>query len=163
MSTSELGIGIVTRNADSYVARFEASEKVDGVPRAVQIISLTAGKIDSSVGAETRSVVSDDTLDVTTLSGSILVGDNAYLGCYVLHSSRNGSCIVTPLLCDSNGVVIGKLSSKETKVDIEFIKSGEYLSTCLIWDIRSCGAWKIFPHVYNLSSGNSVKLWVYTY
>lgn len=163
MPTSERKTGIRTTGADSYVATFRASEDVDGGERLVQIISMTSGKIDESIGASTRSVSSDDSLDLTTLSGSVQIGDDGYFACYVRHSQKNGQCLITPLLCDNNGVVIGALNSKTSKVMLPVASGSNYIANCLSWPVMETGAWRIFPHVADLSDANSVQMWCFTF
>lgn len=159
---SEKSVGIDTRNADTWVAAFEASETAEGHSRQIQIISMTAGKIDEFVGPATRSVSSDDSLDITTVSG-IEVGDNAYLACFVKHSQEAGSCLVTPLLCDNNDNVVGTLETKQSKVGLPLASGSHYISSSLSWDIKGTGAWKVHPHIYNLSDSNEVSVWAFTF
>jgi len=161
----EKSIGINTSNADEYVAAFEASEQADGHTRAIQIIATTAGKVDETIGSADRTVSSNDSLDVTAVSGNIIVGDNAYFACYLAHSESNGSCLVTPLLCDNDGNVIGTLEPKQSDVNqgIPLVSSSAYLSRCLVWEVMTTGAHKLYPHVYNLSDSNSIDMWCFTY
>lgn len=158
---AEKSTGIRTTGADTYVATQDASEQAEGHNRQLQIITLTAGKIDS--GLSRLAVSSNDSMDVTAVSGSLLVGDNAHLACYVEHSLSNGSCLVTPLLCDNDGVVLGYLPSKTSSVQIPVEKSGKYLSICLSWEVMATGSWKLFPLVSSLSNGNSVDVYAYTF
>jgi hypothetical protein len=158
---TERSVGIKTTGADTYVATFEAAEQAEGQTRVVQIISLTAGKIDS--GLSRLSISSDDLMDVTSVSGSVVVGDNSHLACYVDHTQSNGSCLITPLLCDNDGSVLGYLAPKVSSVKVPVIKSGKYLSSCLSWEIMTTGSWKLFPLVSELSSGNSVDVYAYTF
>lgn len=161
---AERSTGINTRNADEWVATFSAAEQADGRTRVVQIVSLTSGKIDSVVGAADRTVSTNDSLNITTFSGNIIVGDNSYLACYVEHSVVTGSCNITPLLCDNQGQVVSTLPTKVSQVVLPTQSgSGNYLTPCLSWDIKGTGAWKIYPHVYNLSAGNTVDLRCYTF
>lgn len=163
MTTTERGTGIKTTGADTYVATFRASREVAGQERVVQIISLTSGKVSDSLGDSTRSVSVDDSMDVTTLSGSVPIGDDAYLACYLRHSQPNGQCLVTPLLCDNNGTVMGTLHSKTSKVMLPVASGSNYLANCLSWPILETGAWSIFPHVSDLSQSNTVDLWCFTF
>jgi hypothetical protein len=98
---AEKSVGIRTTGADAWVATFLASERADGHVRNVQVVAITAGKIED--GVSRLGVSTDDTLDVTTVSGNLLVGDNNYLALYTSHTQPNGSCLVTPLLCDAEG------------------------------------------------------------
>lgn len=160
---SERSLGINTRNADAWVAAFEASEQAEGYTRAVQVVALTSGKIDQNVGEPIRAVSSNDSNDITTFSGNVEVGDNAFCAIYSRHNQSSGSCIITPLLCDNQGTVIGILDSKYSNVPITLYSGSDYISKPLIWDIKSTGAWKIFPHISELSESNTVKLWVFTF
>lgn len=158
---TEQATGIKTTGADTYVGTFLASEQADGKTRVIQIISMTAGKIETGT---TRSNVSfDDSWDVTTVSGDLIAGDNKYLGCYVEHTQSNGKCLITPLLCDDSGVVIGYLPPKVSDVKVPVEKSGSYLSVCLSWEVMSTGAWKIYPHISGLGEGDVVTVYAYTF
>ena len=157
----ERSTGIKTTGADTYVATSDASEQAESHIRVIQIISMTAGKIETGV---TRSgVSSDDSWDVTTVSGDLIAGDNKYLGCYVEHTQSSGECLITPLLCDSDGIVIGYLPPKLSEVKVPIEKGGKYLSICLSWEVMSTGAWKIYPHVSGLSVNNTVSIDAYTF
>lgn len=158
---TEQATGIKTVGADTYVGTFLASEQADGKTRVIQIISMTAGKIET--GLDRIGVSSDDSWDVTSVSGSLIAGDNNYLGCYVEHTQPSGKCLVTPLLCNNDGIVIGYLPPKISDVKVPVQKSGKYLSICLSWEVMSTGAWKIYPHISGLSDGNSVDVYSYTY
>jgi hypothetical protein len=160
---AERGTGIKTTGADTYVATFDASEQGDGHSRVVQVISLTAGKVSPTMGSPTRSVSSNDSLNMTTISGNINVGDNSYFACYLRHSQPNGYCLVTPLLCDDNGTVMGSLESKASRVMLPVASGSNYMSPCLSWPVLETGAWTIYPHVTDLSSGNSISMWCYTF
>jgi hypothetical protein len=162
LATAEQATGIDTSRANAYVATFQASQDADGQTRLVQIISMTAGKIDESVGSATREVISDDSLTLTTVSG-IEVGDNAFLSCYLKHSQETGSCLVTPLLCDNNDNVIGTLETKQSKVGLPLASGSHYLSNSLTWEIMNTGAWKVYPHIYRLSESNEVDVWAFTF
>jgi len=155
---AERSTGINTRNPSDYVATFDAAEQAEGQVRLIQIVSLTSGKIDTAKGSPDRTVASNDSLDLTTTSGDVTVGDNAYLACYTEHSQIDGKCFVTPLLCDNDGEVVGMLPSKESKVTITTYSGSNYFSNCLSWEIRSTGAHKVFMHVSELSTGNSVDM-----
>jgi hypothetical protein len=157
---SEKATGVITRNADAYIATFEAAEQAEGQIRLVQIISITAGKIPEVVGVPTRHVVNNDSLSITTLSGYLL-GDNSHLVCYVKHKEPGGSCLVTPLLCDNNNQVIGTLESKYSKVSLTLASGTAYLSPCLRWEFLGTGAWSIFPHVCQISEANEIDLWLF--
>ena len=159
---SESLTGISTVNADAYVATKSAAEVIGGKTGVIQLIGLTAGKIDQSVGSPLRTVSTSDSFDVTTFSGSVLIYDDSFLACYIEHSQLNGSCLVTPLLCDNGGVVIGCLPSRQSQVNLPLQKGSYYISNCLSWDIKDTGAWKGFIHISNLSSSNTVKLWSFT-
>ena len=116
---SELATGIVSRNPTDYVATRTAAEQAEGHSRVVQIISMTAGKIESGANSFTRlGVTSNDALDVSSVIATMVAGDNNRLACYVQHSQSNGTCIVTPLLCDANGTPIGVLESKTSRVQV---------------------------------------------
>lgn len=156
---TERATGINTRNANEYVATFEASEQISGSSRLIQIVALSSGKIDSSVSSPLRSVSSSDSSEVTTISGSVSAGDNSFFVCYVDHKEKNGSCMITPLLCDNDGLVIGSLPPKTSKANPYLTKNTYYISSCLIWDVKGSGSWKIFPHVMDLSASNNIKLW----
>ena len=160
---AEKATGITSSNPNAWVATFEASEEAEGHGRLVQIVSLTSGKIDQSVGAPNRTVSTNDSLTITTVSGNILVGDNSFLSIYVEHSQPAGKCLVTPLLCDNDGIVIGSLPSKMSSVGLTLTNATGYLSSCLTWSILSTGSWKIYSHVCELSNSNEVKLWVFTF
>jgi hypothetical protein len=160
---SEKSVGINTRNADAYVAAFEAAEQADGYTRNIQIVGLTAGKIDQNLGDPDKIVSSNDSNNITTITGSIETGDNAYCAIYPRHSQSAGSCVVTPLLCDNQGTVVGMLDSKYSNVPITMYSGSDYISKPLIWDIKSTGAWKIYVHISELSDSNTVKLWIYTF
>jgi hypothetical protein len=160
---SEQSVGIVTTGANEYVAAFTASQQADGKDRVIQLIAVVAGKIDESVTSPTRSVSSDDSLDMSTVSSPTLIGDERYIGVYIKHSEPDGKCLVTPLLCDNNDAVIGTLETKESKVQLPMASGSHYLSSCLSWEIMSTGAWKCFPHIYNLSDSNAVDVWMFTY
>lgn len=160
---SDRAAGINTRNADAWVAAITASEEVNGHERLLQNITVTAGKVSEQLGATTRSVFSNDTLDITTITGSVSIGDDGYFGCYIRHSQSNGSCLVTPLLCDNNGVVMGSLDSKKSYVSLPVASGTNYISNCLVWDIKNTGTWKVFPHIYSLSDSNAIDMWCYTY
>jgi hypothetical protein len=159
----EKSTGIKTTNADTYVATFLASEEAEGKQRVVQIISLTAGKVDSSLGSPARTVSFNDSSDISTLTGNIEVGDNYYLACYVRHSQLNGSCLVTPVLCDNNGTPMGLLESKKSQVQLTVTSGIDYFSKCLSWEVAGTGAWKINAYISDLSVGNSIQLWCYTF
>jgi hypothetical protein len=158
---TEKAVGINTRNADQYVAAFVASEQVDGHDRLTQIVSLTAGKV--GTGDFRLSVSTNDSEDVTTISGNLLVGDNNYLVFYTQHIQPNGCCLLTPLLCDSGGTVIGYLPPKLSSVQMPVTVSGKYLSACLSWAVMSTGAYYIYPLITGLSGGNSVDVYAYTF
>jgi hypothetical protein len=158
---AEKSTGIKTTGADTYVATQQAAEQAEGQSRVVQIISMTAGKIET--GISRLGVSSNDAMDVTSVSGSLVAGDNMYLACYVNHSQSNGSCLVTPLLCDNDGVVLGYLDPKVSSVKVPVINVTNYLSVCLSWEVMSTGAWKLFPLVSELSDGNSVDVYAYTF
>jgi hypothetical protein len=158
---AEQATGISTRNPDTWVATFEGSEIVGGHTRQIQVVGITTGKI--AGGLSRLSVSTNDSMDVTSVSGSVVVGDNSHLVCYVTHTQNNGACLVTPLLCDNDGVVIGYLPPKISNVKVPVQKSGKYLSICLSWEVMSTGAWKIFPLVSELSDGNSVDVYTYTF
>lgn len=155
---AERSTGINTRNPSDYVATFDAAEQAEGQTRLIQIVSLTSGKIDTTKSAPNRAVSSNDSLDLTTTSGDISVGDNAYLACYTEHSQSDGKCFITPLLCDNNGEVMGMLPSKESKVIVTTYSGSNYFSNCLSWEIRGAGAHKVFMHVSELSAGNTVDM-----
>ena len=163
MPTSERGTPIKTTGGDTNVATFRASEDFQGQERVVQIISMTSGKVSEDIGSPDRSVSVNDSLDITTISGNVLAGDNSYMACYLRHSQSNGQCLVTPLLCDNNGVVMGSLESKSSKVMLPVASGGYYLANCLSWPILETGAWKIYPHVTDLSDSNSVEMWCFTF
>lgn len=165
MPTSERGTGIKTTGADTYVATFKASQDVGGQERMVQIISLTSGKITDQVSTPTRSSVSvDDSMDTTTLSGMLQVGDDSYFACYTQHSEQTGQCLITPLLCDNYGNVVGVLNSKKAQVRLPVtVSGGAYLANCVSWPVLETGAWQIFPHVTDLSDSNSVDMWCFTF
>jgi len=154
-------VGINTQNADNWVAAITAAEEADGHTRLIQLISVVAGKIDESIGSPARTVASNDSLDITTVSGNVLVGDSSYMSMYIQHSQEDGSCLVTPLLCDNDGVTIGCLDSKVSRVSAPLKTGSYYLSSHLSWDIRETGAYKCFPHIYNLSSSNIIKCWIF--
>jgi hypothetical protein len=158
---AEKSTGIKTTGADTYVATQQAAEQAEGQSRVVQIISMTAGKIET--GVSRLGVSSNDAMDVTSVSGSLVSGDNMYLACYVDHAQSNGSCLITPLLCDNDGSVLGYLAPKVSTVKIPVTKSGKYLSVCLSWEVMSSGAWKLFPLVSELSNGNSIDVYAYTF
>jgi hypothetical protein len=158
----ERSIGITSRAPTDFVAAFTAAEQADGESRLIQIISLTAGKISDTVGAPLRIVSVNDTMDVSTLTGDVIVGDNSYASIYVQHSQPTGSCLVTPLLCDGAGTVIGCLSPKQSQVCLTLQSgTGSYMSSNLNWDVKGSGAIKIFPHVSGISAGDEIKLWVF--
>jgi hypothetical protein len=158
----ERSVGLDVRNPNAWVAAFVGAEEADGHERLVQLIALTGGKIDNIVGTPTREVSTNDSFNVATLSGNLTVGDNSALSCYVQHSQLNGSCIVTPLLCDNSGTVIGCLNPQQSRECMTLQSgTGYYISPNLNWDTKGTGAFKIFPHVSNLSVGNDVKLWVF--
>lgn len=160
---SEKATGIISRNADAWVATFEAAEQAEGHSRLIQIVSLTSGKIGTSVGAPTRTVASNDSSDTTTFSGSIVLGDNNAIAAYIQHSQSSGNCIITPLICDNNGAVVGGLNPLRSTTILDLKgASNYYLGNTLIWDIKGSGGWKIWPHVSNLSDSNTIKLWIYT-
>jgi len=159
---TERSVGINTTNATDYVAAFIASEQADGHSRQIQIIAFTGGKIDSTVGSQTRSVTSNDSDNLEYISDTVAVGDDCYLGCYIKHSEPSGSCVVTPLLCDAGGGVIGVLEPKKS-VAIPVASGSHYLSTCLTWQIMGTGAWRVYPHINKLSESNSVDVWLYSY
>ena len=160
---TERALGISTRSATDYVAAFTAAESADGQIRQVQLIGLTAGKIDATVGAAGRIVSSNDAMDITTLSGNTLINDSHYLAIYVQHTQPNGSCLVTPLLCDSTGRVMGSLESKVARVTLPLASGTNYIANCLVWPVLETGAWTVFSHVSNLSSNNTVSVWVFTF
>jgi len=160
---SESAVGIKTVGADTYVAAYTAAEQADGKTRVVQIISLTAGKVDSSLGSPTRSVSSNDSADISALTGDIEVGDNYYLACYVRHSQPTGSCLVTPILCDNQGTPMGLLESKRSQVQLTVTSGIDYFSKCLSWEVAGAGAWRINAYISDLSVGNSIQLWCYTF
>ena len=159
----ENSVGIKTTGADTYVAAFTAAEQAEGKSRVVQIISLTSGKMDPLVGSPTRGVSVNDTLDITTVTGSVSVGDNAYFACYLRHTQPAGSCLVTPLLCDDGGTVVGCLPSKISRVMLPVASGTNYISNCLSWPVMETGAWKIYPHVTDLSLSNTVDMWCFTF
>ena len=163
MPTNERGTPIKTTGGDTQVATFRGSEDFQGQERVVQIISITSGKTNEGLGSPDRTVSIDDSLDITTISGSITAGDNSYLACYIRHSQPDGYCLVTPLLCDNDGVVMGTLDSKPSKVMLPVASGSHYLSNCISWPILETGAWKIYPHITDLSYSNSVDVWCYTF
>jgi hypothetical protein len=163
VSTVERGTPIRTTGGDTNVATFTASELVGGQERIVQIISLTAGKIPEFLPPATRSVSSDDTMDITTVSGNVVVGDNSILAVYPQHSQPTGSCLVTPLLCDNGGNVVGCLNTQAAKVMLPVVSGIAYFSPCLTWSIMNTGAWYVYPHISELSSGNDVNIWCFTF
>lgn len=163
MATIERGTPIKTTGGDTQVATFRASQDVEGQERVVQIISLTSGKANESLGPPTRAVSTNDSMDITTISGNVLSGDNAYLACYVRHSQPDGYCLVTPLLCDNDGVVMGTLDSQASKVMLPVASGTNYLASCLSWPILETGAWRIYPHITDLSGSNSIDLWCFTF
>jgi hypothetical protein len=159
----EKSVGIKTTGADTYVAAFSAAEQAEGQNRVVQIISLAAGKVSSSLGAATRSVSSNDSLDMSLITGDMVVGDNSFFACYLGHSQSNGSCLVTPLLCDNDGLVIGTLESRVSRVMLPVVNGAKYMSNCLSWPILETGAWKIYAHITDLSGSNVVDIWCFTF
>ena len=160
---TERAVGYDARNSTEYVAAFVASEEADGHTRLIQIMSVTAGKVDEDIGDPYRIVSTNDSMDVDSLSGNLEVGDNSYLTCYIHHSEPTGSCLITPLLCDNNGVVVGTLEPRQSNVCLTMQSgTGYYMSNNINWDIKGTGAYSIFPHVSNLSSSNIVKLWVFS-
>jgi hypothetical protein len=159
----ERSTGINTRNANEYVATFLASEQAEGHDRVIQIISITSGKIDESFSSPSRTVSSDDSLDISTVSGNVVVGDNAYFACYVKHSKDRGNCLITPILCDNEGKAIGILPPKKSEVLLTLYSGSSYFSPCLSWDVKDTGCWKVFPHVSGLSDGDIVDIWVFTF
>jgi hypothetical protein len=159
----EKSVGIKTTGADTYIATFKAAEEADGRERLIQIISLSSGKISETLGAAPRSVAADDSLDVSGITADFVVGDNAYFACYLKHSEPNGYCLITPLLCDNEGHVIGCLETKASQVKLPILDGSDYLSTCLSWPILETGAWKIYAHVTDLSVSNIVDVWCFTF
>jgi hypothetical protein len=160
---TERATGIKTTGADTFVATAEASEQAEGKTRLILIISLAAGKVSSSLGAATRSVPSNDSLDMSLITGDIVVGDNSFFACYLGHSQSNGSCLVTPLLCDNDGLVIGTLESRVSQVMLPVVSGTKYMANCLSWPILETGAWKIYAHITDLSSSNTIDIWCYTF
>jgi hypothetical protein len=160
---TEHATGINTRNATAYVATQVAAEQADGNTRLLQIVSITAGKITGDAYSSTRTVSSNDSLTVTTISGNILVGDNSRLSCYVQHTQSTGSCLVTPLLCGADGKVIGTLETKQSNVMLPLVSGTNYISNCLSWSIMDTGAWYTYTHIYNLSDNNTVTVSSYTF
>jgi|WetSurMetagenome_2_1015567.scaffolds.fasta_scaffold367686_2 hypothetical protein len=158
---TERSVGIKTTGATDYVAAFTASEQADSHNRVVQIIAMTAGKIDT--GLSRLGVAANDSMDITSVSGSLVVGDNSRFACYIEHSQSNGTCLVTPLLCDNDGVALGYLPAKSSSADMSIVKSGKYLSPCLSWEILNTGAWKIHPLIFGLSDGNNIDVYSYTF
>jgi hypothetical protein len=154
-------VGISTKNADEYVAAFTAFEQVEGHTRLVQLVGITSGKIPDDIGSPIRTVITDDPLDVTTVSGIMIVDDNSSIVCYAQHSQPDGICLVTPLLCDATKVV-GCLPSKKSQTALGITTSGNYISTGLSWDIKGAGAVSVFPHISGLSAGNSISLWIFS-
>jgi hypothetical protein len=159
----EKSVGVKTIGADTYIAAFSAAEQAESKSRVVQIIGLTAGKILETPGLATRSVTSDDSADVSAIVGDIEIGDNSYLACYVVHAGLNGSCLLTPLLCDNDGSVIASLDSKVSRVMLPIYNGSGYLSNCLSWPVLETGAWKVFVHVTDLSTSNTIDIWCYTF
>lgn len=160
---TERSVGINTQNADKWVASFDAAEQAEGHTRVIQIIGLTAGKIGTPVGAATRVVATDDPLDISSISGNLVIGDNSFLACYLRHTSDKGQCLITPLLCDDNGDVIGTLPPKRSTVAVPLLDGVDYVSNCLSWDIKGTGALKAYMHVSNLSNLNTISLWCFTF
>jgi hypothetical protein len=159
----EKSTGIKTTGANEYVATFKASESAEGHDRVIQIVSIASGKIDESLGSPTRNISSNDSMDITTISGNITIGDNSYLAVYPRHSQSNGSCLITPLLCDNEGVVIGCLETKSSSVMLPAASGTNYIANCLSWAVIETGAWKLYPHVSNLSSSDTIDLWCYVF
>jgi len=159
---ADRSVGIRTSGADTYVAAFTAAEQAEGKERVVQLTGLTAGKVSENLANSIRTVISDDVYDATTFSGSIVIGDSAYLTCYLRHSRSDGECLVTPLLCDNYGIVMGCLDSQKSKVMLPVVSGTSYLSNNLSWAVMETGAWKVFVHVSGLSAANSVDLWAFT-
>lgn len=155
---AERATGISTANANEYVATFTASEEAEGQTRLIQIISLAGGKIEAAKPSAMRSVSSDDSYDLTTVSGDLLLGDNAFIACYTEHSELTGNCLITPLLCDNDGVVMGVMPTKKSQVSLPVYGSSNYYSNCLSWEVRETGAWKAYLHVSALSDSNTVEL-----
>lgn len=160
---AELSTGITVRSPTDYVATQQAAEQAEGHNRVIQITSMAAGKIEIGNNYSTRSVSSDDGYDMTTVSGSHIVGDNNYLACYVKHASSNGSCLITPLLCNQDGAVMGHLDPKMSTVGLPVASGSYYLAPCLSWNIMQTGAWKLYMHVSRLNAGNSIQLDAYTF
>ena len=161
---SDRSTGIVTRNPTDYVATQDASEQAESHSRVIQIISMTAGKIASGTNSLSRlGVTINDAMDVSSVTATMVAGDNSRLACYVQHSQSNGSCIVTPLLCDATGDPIGTLEPKVSRVMVPVINAGQYLSVCLDWSIMNTGAWYLYFNISQISSGNSVNLYAYTF
>lgn len=159
----ERAVGIKTVGADTYVAAQNAAEQAEGKTRVLQIVSLAAGKVDSSLGSPARTCSTNDSSDLTTITGDIDVGDNFYLACYLRHSQSTGSCLVTPILCDGAGTPMGLLESKRSQVQLTVVSGTDYFSKCLSWEVAGVGAWKIYPHVTDISTDNTVNLWCYTF
>jgi hypothetical protein len=160
---TERATGIKTTGADTYVATADASEQADGKTRVIQIISLAAGKVSSALGIATRSVSSNDSWDMSLITGDMVVGDNSFFACYLGHSQNNGSCLVTPLLCDDDGLVIGTLESRTSRVMLPVVNGTKYMASCLSWPILETGAWKIYAHITDLSDSNTIDIWCYTF
>jgi hypothetical protein len=160
---AERATGITVKNPTDYVATQLAAEQAEGHSRVIQIISVAAGKIESGSNSSYREVSSDDSYTVTTVSGNIDIGDNAYLSCYIKHSDANGSCLVTPLLCNSEGAVLGHLDPRISSVGLPVASGSYYLAPCLTWNVMSTGAWKLYPHISKLSAGNSIQINSYTF
>jgi hypothetical protein len=159
----ERAVGIKTVGADTYVAAQNAAEQAEGKTRVLQIVSLAAGKVDSSLGSPARTLSTDDSSDLTTITGDIAIGDNFYLACYLRHSQSDGSCLVTPILCDDAGTPMGLLESKRSQVQLTVTSGTDYFSKCLSWEVAGAGAWKIYPYVTDISIDNTVNLWCYTF
>jgi hypothetical protein len=157
---TEKAIGISIRSPNEWIAAFEGSEVVDGHPRQIQVVSLAAGKIESGIN---RSVSVDDSNDTTTLTGDLTVGDSSYLAAYIKHSEANGSCLVTPLLCNSGGAAIGHLPPRFSNVTVPVVSGTAYLSHCLTWEVMATGAYSLYMHVSQLSAGNTIDLNAYTF
>jgi hypothetical protein len=157
---TERAVGITIRNPTDYIAAQLAAEQVEGHQRLIQVISITAGKIETGIN---RSVSEDDSNDTTTLTGDLTVGDSAYLAAYVKHSEATGSCLVTPLLCNSEGAAIGHLPPRYSNVTVPVVSGTTYLSHCLTWEVMATGAYSLYMHVSQLSAGNTIDLNAYTF
>lgn len=164
----EKGISIADQTGGVPVATRDALETTESESsRVIQLVDFASRQLGRV--AHRSGLTGADGADVATVAGlssaKITVGDKSTLvvHCEVSPAANFKSCILTPVVYDSSGVIVGILQSKQTGIgDVTIyngIGQGKGLLPALAWDVY--GAPVVSVHVTAVEKTGAILLNLY--